>query len=210
MSAATVSPWPIDAGVPTIRPRSRLGTPAGRRFIAAASATIVLSAVFIAWTALRVGGNDVTIAVDDLGEALAALLAAVSCGYAAWRSAGRMRLAWGLLGASALTWGAGELAWSFYEVGLGEAVPFPSAADAGFLLAIPLAVVGLLAFPSAPGRVTTRSQALVDGAIVALSLVFVSWAAGLGKVYETSSDQPLVQLLGAAYPVSDSVIITVP
>ncbi len=209
MSAATVSPWPLDSGMPTIRPKSRLGTPAGRRFVAAAVAAIVLSGAFIAWTALRFGGDDVTIAVDDLGEAFAALLAALSCGYAAWRNAGRMRLAWGLLGTSALTWFAGEAVWSFYEVGRGEAVPFPSAADAGFLLAIPLAVAGLLAFPSAPGRVTTRSQALVDGAIVALSLVFVSWAAGLGKVYETSSDQPLVQLLGAAYPVSDILIIAV-
>src|SRR4029077_14038750 len=209
MSAATVSPWPLDATVATIRPKSRLGTPAGRRFIAAALAAIVLSAAFIAWTALRIGGDTVTIGVDDLGEAFAALLAALSCGYAAWRNAGRMRLAWGLLGASALTWFAGEIVWSVYEVGLGQAVPFPSAADAGFLLAIPLAVVALLAFPAAPGRVTTRSRALFAGALVALSLVFVSWAAGLGKVYETSSDQPLVQLLGAAYPVSDIVIITV-
>jgi len=209
MSAATVSPWPLDSPVVASRPKSRLGTRAGRRFIGSAIAVIVLSAVFIAWTAARIGGDTVTIAVDDIGEAIAAAIAAVSCGYAAWRNAGRMRLAWALLGASAATWFAGEVVWSVYEVGLGVAVPFPSAADAGYLLAIPLAVAGLLAFPSAPSRVTTRSQALVDGAIVALSLVFVSWAFGLAKVYETSSDQPVAQLIGAAYPVSDVVIITV-
>jgi len=209
MSAATVSPWPLDTPVSTIRPRSRIGTRAGRRFVAAAIAGIVLSALFIAWTALRIGGDTVTVGVDDIGEAVAALLAALSCGYAAWRSPGRMRLAWGLLGGSALSWFIGELIWSVYEVGLGVNVPFPSAADAGYLLAIPLAVAGMLAFPSAPGRLTTRSQALVDGAIVALSLVFVSWALGLGKVYATSSDQPLAQLLGAAYPASDIVIIAV-
>jgi len=209
MSAATVSPWPLDSPVVASRPKSRLGTRAGRRFIGSAIAVTVLSAVFIAWTAARIGGDTVTIAVDDIGEAIAAAIAAVSCGYAAWRNAGRMRLAWALLGASAATWFAGEVVWSVYEVGLGVAVPFPSAADAGYLLAIPLAVAGLLAFPSAPSRVTTRSQALVDGAIVALSLVFVSWAFGLAKVYETSSDQPVAQLIGAAYPVSDVVIITV-
>ncbi|HET9410477.1 MAG TPA: PAS domain-containing sensor histidine kinase [Candidatus Dormibacteraeota bacterium] len=209
MSAATVSPWPIDASAATARPKSRLGTRAGRRFVTAAIAAGVLSALFIAWTALRIGGDTVTIGVDDIGEAVAALVAAVSCGYAAWRNAGRMRLAWGLLGGSALAWFIGEVIWSVYEVGLGVNVPFPSAADAGYLLAIPLAVAGMLAFPSAPGRLTTRSQALVDGAIVALSLVFVSWALGLGKVYETSSDQPLAQLLGAAYPASDVVIIAV-
>jgi two-component system, sensor histidine kinase and response regulator len=209
VSATTVSPWPLDPPVAASRPRSRLGTPAGRRFVGAAAAAIVLSGVFIAWTAARIGGDTITIAVDDIGEAIAALLAALSCGYAAWRNAGRMRVVWGLLGASAFSWFAGEVVWSVYEVGLGRSVPFPSAADAGYLLAIPLAVAGLLAFPSAPGRITTRSQALVDGAIVALSLVFVSWAFGLAKVYDTSSDQPVAKLLGAAYPVSDIVIIAV-
>ena len=66
-----------------------------------------------------------TVGVDDIGEAVAALLAALSCGYAAWRSPGRMRLAWGLLGGSALSWFIGELIWSVYEVGLGVNVPFP-------------------------------------------------------------------------------------
>ncbi len=209
MSAASISPWPLEGAIATARPKSRLRTRAGRRFVWSAAAALVLSIGFIVWTRFQIGGQTATIAVDDIGEAVAALAAAMSCGYAARRNAGRMRLAWGLLGASALSWAAGEVVWSVYEVGLGVNVPFPSAADAGFLLAIPLAVAGMLAFPSAPGRLTTRSQALVDGTIVALSLVFVSWALGLGKVYETSSDQPLAQLLGAAYPVSDIVIITV-
>jgi PAS domain S-box-containing protein len=209
MSATTVNQWPVEAPAATIRPKSRMGTRAGRRFIAAAIAATALSAAFIAWTSLRVGGDTVTVGVDDIGEAIAALVAGLSCGYAAWRNAGRMRLAWGLLGGSALSWFLGEVVWSVYEVGLGVNVPFPSAADAGFLLAIPLAVAGMLAFPSAPSRLTTRSQALVDGAIVALSLVFISWGLGLGTVYQTSSDQPLAQLLGAAYPASDIVIIAV-
>src|SRR5579859_6670055 len=175
------------------------------------SATLAGVAVvaFAGWIAFRVGGDTVTTAVDDIGEAVAAFIATISCAIAASRSSGRLRLAWWLLAASAASWGLGEVVWSVYEVGLGINVPFPSAADAGFLAAIPLAVAGMLAFPSAPGRLTTRSQALVDGAIVALSLVFVSWAFGLGKVYETSSDQPLAQLLGAAYPASDIVIIGV-
>lgn len=175
----------------------------------AAAAAIGLSLVFIVTQWLRVGGDTVTIAVDDIGEAVAALIAALSCGYAASQHAGRMRVAWGFLGASAFAWFVGEVIWSVYEVGMGVAVPFPSAADAGYLLAIPLAIVAVLAFPSAPGRVLTRSRALVDGTIVALSLVFIGWALGLGNVYATSSNEPLTQLLGAAYPVSDIVIMTV-
>jgi PAS domain S-box-containing protein len=208
MSSTAIRPAQFAPSDEAGRPLSRLSTRAGRRFILAAAAAVVASAAFIAWTALHIGGDAATIAVDDIGEAVAALIAAVSCGLAASRTSGRLRAAWGLLAASALSWGAGEIFWSVMQVGFGKN-PFPSAADAGFLMAIPLAVAGVLCFPSAPSRLATRGQALLDGTIVAVSLVFVSWALGLGKVYETSSDQPLVQLLGAAYPVSDIVIISV-
>jgi PAS domain S-box-containing protein len=96
-----------------------------------------------------------------------------------------------------------------YQVGLGVAVPFPSAADAGFLLAIPLAVAGVFAFTAAPTRLTTRGEALLAGAIVALSLLFVAWALGLGMVYQTSAATPAAQLIGLAYPVGDIITATV-
>ena len=92
---------------------------------------------------------------------------------------------------------------------MGVKVPFPSAADAGFLLAIPLAVAGVFAFTTAPGRLATRGEALLAGAIVALSLLFVAWALGLGNVYDMSTASPPVRLLGLAYPVGDIITITV-
>ena len=180
-----------------------------RAFTIAAAAAAVLAVAFIAWTALRIGGDQATIAVDDIGEAVAALIAALSCGLAAARTSSRTRLAWAFFAASAASWGIGEVVWSVYEVGLGVRVPFPSAADAGFLLAIPLAVAGVFAFTTAPGRLATRGEALLAGAIIALSLLFVAWALGLGKVYDMSNASPPVRLLGLAYPVGDIVTITV-
>src|SRR4029077_5015943 len=117
-----------------------LGFHGWRAFTTAAVIAGTLAVVFVAWTAFRVGGDRVTIAVDDIGEAAAALIAMVSCGLAAGRTSDRTRVAWALFPAAAASWGAGEVIWSVYEVGMGVAVPFPSAADAGFLLAIPLAV----------------------------------------------------------------------
>ena len=114
-----------------------------RVFAIAATSAAAFTVAFVAWTALRIGGDQVTIAVDDIGEAVAAILAGVSCGLAANRNCGRTRLAWALFAASAASWGIGELVWSVYEVGLGVGVPFPSAADAGFLVAIPLGVAGV-------------------------------------------------------------------
>ena len=219
-----MSESPAPAYAPGVRlpsPAGRVSQPAGltriagvgfrdwRPFGIAAAAAAVVSVAFIGWTALRIGGDATTIALDDIGEAVAALIAAASCGVAAFRTAKRTRLAWAFFAASAASWGIGEVIWSVYEVGLGVSVPFPSAADAGFLLAIPLAIAGVFGFTSAPGRLATRGEAVMAGAIVALSLVFVAWALGLSKVYETSPAKPDAQLIGLAYPVGDIITITV-
>ena len=193
----------------SVRIVSGFGFRGWRAFTIAAAAAAVLSAAFVTWTALRLGGDQATVAVDDIGEAVAALIAAASCGLAAARTSNRTRLAWAFFAASAVSWGIGEVVWSIYEVGMGVSVPFPSAADAGFLLAIPLAVAGVFAFTSAPGRLATRGEALLTGAIIALSLLFVAWALGLGKVYDMSTASPPVRLIGLAYPIGDIITITV-
>jgi PAS domain S-box-containing protein len=113
------------------------------------------------------------------------------------------------LGLSALSWGIGELIWSWYEVVQGTALPFPSPADAGYLVAIPLAILGVFAFTSAPTRLTTRGETVLAGSIVALSLLFVAWVFGLGNVYETSTSSAAPLLISLAYPVGDIVIATV-
>lgn len=186
-----------------------LGIQGWRPFVAAAGLAALLSIVFTAWTAFHWVSDQATIGLDDIGEAVAALTAAASCGFAAVRNRGRTRLAWTFFALSALSWGLGEVVWSIYEVGLGVSVPFPSAADVGFLAAIPLAVAGVFAFTSAPTRLTSRGEALLAGAIIALSLLFVAWASGLAKVYEQSPASPAAQLIGLAYPVGDIITATV-
>ncbi len=168
-----------------------------------------MAAAFTAWVGFQVGGADAVINVDDVGEAVAAMLAAASCGYAAMRTSGRTRFAWTMFAASAAAWCAGEIVWTVYEVGLDVTVPFPSAADAGFLAAIPLAVVGVFALTAAPTRLATRGEALLAGTIVALSLLFIAWALGLGKVYSSSASSLTAQLIGLAYPAGDIVTGTV-
>src|SRR5260370_36604921 len=88
---------------------------------------------------------------------------------------------------------------------MGVSVPFPSAADVGFLLAIPLAVAGVFAFTSAPGRLATRGEALLAGAIIAPSLLFVASALGLGQVYDMSTASPAGRPIRLAYPVGATV-----
>jgi hypothetical protein len=165
--------------------------------------------LFTAWLALGIGGLKMTVAVDDIGEAVAAAIAGIACLVAARRASNRNRLAWSLIGVSALSWTAGEIVWSIYEVGLGDAVPFPSPADVGFLLAVPLAIAGLLALPLAPARANTRVRSMVDGAIVALSLLFVCWELILGPVYAGANAGSVAQFIGLAYPFGDVLTATV-
>jgi two-component system, sensor histidine kinase and response regulator len=177
-------------------------------FLWAAAATVLVVAGFVAWVELKIGGDRWTIAFDDISEGVAALVAAILCALAAKQNTGRPRLGWILLSASAATWCAGEIVWSVYEVGMGVSVPYPSAADAGFLGALPLAAAGVLAFFSPPRGTSTSLRLWLDGAIIFLALFFVSWTLGLKIVFDTPTPQ-LEKIVNMAYPVGDIAVGTI-
>ena len=190
------------------RPALQSGARERKVFIYAAVATVAIVVAFVAWVELRIGGDRVTIAFDDISELAAAFMAAAACGWAARKTSGRQRLGWTLLAASAAVWGTGQVVWSIYEIGSGS-VPYPSGADAGFLGAIPLAAAGIVAFFSTPRGTSTRLRLWLDGAIVFLALIFVSWTLGLRIVYQDDGLPALVRTINMAYPVGDILIGTI-
>ena len=155
-----------------------------------------------------IGGPHTTDVVDDVGTALAAALATAGCWWA-WRR-GTDRAAWALLGAACLAWTTGEVLWGFYELVLGRDSPFPSAADAAYLAAIPLALAAVWWF-SRRFRTSAASglRALVDGLIIAASLLLASWVLVLGPAYRTGTGGLLEQAISLAYPVGDVVVLIV-
>src|ERR1700674_6104197 len=163
-------------------------------------------AFFAAWLLFHWGGTAVTQRFDNIAETLAAFLAAAVCGIAAWRHQRRTRIAWALIGASALSWGLGQSVWSYYELVRAVQTPFPSLADLGYLAAVPLAVAGVLFFPSAPNRATSLLRTIVDALLIAGSLFIISWATVLGTVYRAGSGGLVAKLIGLAYPAGDIVI----
>src|SRR5581483_7008830 len=173
----------------------------------AAVAAAVVAALFTLTVSLRWFGPGTSNAIDDIGEAVAALIAAGAGLIAARRSKDAAK-AWLLIGASALSWGLGELVWSWYELIRHRDVPFPSFADVGFLLAVPLAVAGLLLFPGAPRRAARRLRVTLDGAIIATSMLFVSWGLVLGPLWHTKGQSAFAQTISLAYPLGDVVIAT--
>jgi signal transduction histidine kinase len=188
-----------------------------RSFRLAAAAAAAVAVAFVVWVLLHLGGSGVTQAVDDIVVALVPLLAAGTCFHAARRAPygfGRawtasLRRAWRLLGASALSWGLGQTVWAFLELVGKQEVPVPSLADVGFMAALPLAVAGVLAFPTAPTRPAARLRTLLDGLLIASSLLFVCWATLLGDVYRATTNSAFEKAVVLAYPLGDIVVVTI-
>ena len=165
-------------------------------------------ATFAVLISTGVGGPHTTLVIDDVGTALAAAAAMVGCARAAWRGADRG--AWVLLGAACLAWTLGEVLWGFYELVLDREVPFPSAADAAYLAAIPLALAGVWWF-SRKFRTSTATgvRTIVDGLIIAASLVLASWVLVLGPAYRSGTGGLWEQAISLAYPAGDVVVLIV-
>jgi signal transduction histidine kinase len=180
-----------------------------RRIFAVLALVAGVASIFYALT-LRFDffGPKLVTAIDDIGEAVAAAIASGACAWAVSRATGRNRVGWALMGVSAGFWAAGEVVWSIYEVVLGQQVPSPSLADAGFLAAVPFAVAGIRAFWGPAAGTASRWRIWFDGLIVAIALVSTSWGFGLRLVWDSNSNLG-TKALALAYPIGDIVIGTV-
>ena len=187
-----------------------------RSFRLAAVAAAALCAGFLAWIGLDVGGEGVTELVSNLVQASAALLAAAACFSAAGRNPygfGRawtasLHRAWRLLGSAALAWGLGQVAWTVIE--LRDGTPgVPTVADLGYLAAVPLLIAGVLAFPTAPMRATARLRTLLDGLLIAASLLFLGWATVLGDAFRSNGSSAIERAICLTYPLGDIVAGTI-
>ena len=169
---------------------------------------VLFGAIFIAGLSLADPDGSAVLIVSDGGQLAAAAVAAFVCGWAAWRSQGHERRTWTFLSMGTGSWAAGQMVWTYYEVVMGIQVPFPSAADVGFLLFPLFAVFGLVSWSSAPGHLSAHGRDLLDGAIIAGSLLVLSWSTTLGSVVAGGGDGWLSITLSMAYPLADVILAT--
>jgi signal transduction histidine kinase len=187
-----------------------------RLYQVAAGSSAALVGVFVIWVHGGLGGH-VSQAFDDLSIAAAAFAAGFACLHSASRGQygfGRawtvaLRRSWRLLGAAALCWGVGQLIWSWLDLTGGSGATPPSIADAFFLAALPLVAVGVLSWPTAPVRALAQIRTLLDGLLIASSLLFASWALVLGPTYHAGGGPLLPRAIGLAYPIGDLVALTI-
>jgi diguanylate cyclase len=144
--------------------------------------------------------------VSDVAQGVAALAAGLGAGrYVRHCTGRRARAAWALIACACLAWAAGEAYWSWHTL-RADVVPFPSAADVGFLGFAGLMTAGLLLHPATRGR-TAFLQRLLDGLLAAGAVGLVSWLTTLSAIAGAGAGTGPERLLLLAYPSSDVLLI---
>ncbi|MCB1039436.1 MAG: EAL domain-containing protein [Acidimicrobiales bacterium] len=143
--------------------------------------------------------------LSNLAQCVAPAGAAAACLWTARRSAiDAHRRGWKYLGWAAASWAAGQVVWTFYEIS-GAAAPFPSLADVGYLLAVPLALVGIWSFAERISG-SAWAVAVLDGLILAGGLLAISWPLILGPSWDAGADSAFELALTLAYPIGNLVV----
>jgi diguanylate cyclase len=173
-----------------------------------ASATL-LSAAFIGVLLVPGVSPLAILLVSNGGQLLAAALASAGCAVGAQRCTGQRRRAWLWLSVGTGAWAAGQLVWSYYEVVLDREVPFPSLSDVGFLIFPLAAAVGLVIWLGTQGdQLVARTRDVLDGTIIAGSLLVLSWVTTLGSIVKQGDSSPSSLALSLAYPIGDLILAT--
>jgi diguanylate cyclase (GGDEF)-like protein len=172
--------------------------------------SVLLAAVLFGGTAVVIGhdwlgvGDDGFdgIAGGSLYDAVV-LSAGIACLVRAWLVP-HERWGWTAMGLGILSWGAGEVYWALYIVD-DPSPPYPSPADAGFLVLYPLIFLGLA------GLVRARAKELdwrrwTDGAIAALGTAALGTAFVFDFVADHTSGTGFQVATTLAYPLGDIAI----
>jgi signal transduction histidine kinase len=169
----------------------------------AGAALIVIAGAIL----LKAGDEATRKAIDDWASPCFYAVAGGTGLVAARRQQGRPRLAFVLVAACCFLLGIGDAIWAYDETVLRHPSPFPSTADVAYLASTPLAITGIALLPSAPSRPTARVRAVLDGSLIAGSLLLLSWVTTLGAVYHASKGGALERTISLAYPLSDIVTV---
>lgn len=168
----------------------------------------VYTVAFLFWLIFKWGGESYRALISDL----AFLPMGLAVATMAWRTGRhhalrpKTRRAWIAVGLAVFCWWLGDVLWTYYEVGLKQA-PFPSPADAAYLLFYPVLLIGLLSFSSAPHTRAERTKFWLDTVTVLLSGWMVVWYFVLGPTALAQDADLLMTVLSSAYPIGDLVVI---
>lgn len=143
-----------------------------RRFLLSplGQASVVAAIVFIAYLAVELTGwpnRNAAKVLDTVTFPALGFIYVPLAVVAAARARGRTRAAWVAMAIGFASWAAGEMITAVVKLA-GHELPFPSWADAAYLLYVPWVLVALLLFPGA-GNLRSQGRMTLDGVVVASS-----------------------------------------
>ena len=144
--------------------------------------------------------RETILSISDMLTTMTSGLAALSLLYAAIHLEGRSRRAWTVLGIAMIFDAFGEASWYIIENVLHQN-PFPSIADAGYLMFYPLFAAGILLLPDEPLLPRERLKILLDAAIVMVSAALVFWVFLIAPIVTSTEVVTLEMVISAAYPI---------
>ena len=185
----------------------KAGVDAVGRWVLAVSAAMLL--VYVAWQVFRWGGAGHQHLIGDLSfvPLNAAVIVAAVMACRAQRHDRATKWAWGVLAAAFTCYLAGSSLQMYYELGLREPVPFPSWADAAYLISYPLILIGLLRFPTPTRSREEKLTLALDTAIVAVGGLALIWSLDLAPMAAAGGDDALTVITSLAYPAGDLVLM---
>ena len=113
--------------------------------------------------------------------------------------------AWYWMAAGQLCWVLGDALYSWYQHVAGTS-PFPSPADALYLIAYPLIVVGLVVLIRARKR-GLDIAGLIDSGIVTVALGLLSWVVLASPIARDGEQSSIARVIGVAYPAADILLL---
>jgi diguanylate cyclase (GGDEF)-like protein len=147
-----------------------------------------------------------TYVADNIAQLVSGLVATTMCAIAARRHQ-QSWTGWALLASSFSVAVCGNAIWFYYNVILSDGVIRSSLmGDICAVVALPLAIAGVLTFPGAFGRVASRLRGALDALLIATGMFFISWTLVLSPVYKYSSGAIAVKVFSLGYPVGDMVV----
>src|ERR671917_1502064 len=194
----------------------------GRALWRAAGMILLFNGLLLAWVLLDPYGDRVSAIVLNAAGFVGPILVLPLCfgGLLEWmrrRGASRTdnqpaamrgrRWAPVLLGMGILCYVLGQMGFTYYDLVLQQAPPFPSIADLGYLMEYPFFLLGILLLPARPIPVASRARIALDGLMIMTAAVTFSWYFVLGPVIQQGTGTVLAKVVSAAYPLADIVLI---
>ena len=118
------------------------------------------------------------------------------------------RIGWFCIGAACLSFAIGQSTWFYLESVKGIEVPFPGAADAGYLGMVPFMFAGVLLLVNS-GQAANKFRQFMDSAIVVSAFASLSWYFIIQHSWNNAELNLFGRCVSVAYPMGDIAIMFV-